>query len=85
VHLTLALFVTITGKSLMSHPRPSWASDEIQAWACDPDFGNPSGHSLTSMTFASFSSNHYLLFLAFLVGYSRMVLGVHSLNQVVFG
>ncbi len=85
VHLTLALFITITGKSMMSHPRPSWTSDEINAWACDPDFGNPSGHSLTSMTFAYFSSNPFLLCLALFVGFSRMVLGVHSLNQVFFG
>lgn len=85
-------------------PRPFWITTNIQAFSCSSQFGNPSGHSSSSMGMAMvvwldylIESEWYLIerrkilefLLAFAfgctVGYSRMFLGVHSLDQVVYG
>jgi len=86
-------------KTFYSNPRPYWSSENIKAWSCSSDFGNPSGHSMLSMTFSvthglsiydeSQNKNIFVLIFgviaALLVGYARLVLGAHSLNQIFFG
>ena len=88
--------------------RPFWASSDVKAFGCSTQYGNPSGHSLTSMGAALFLwldynqnaqnkegqfYNMYTRVFLFIVaitfglsiGYSRLFLGVHSLNQLLFG
>ena len=47
--VTFALFVMYVLKMVYRNPRPYWVSNKIEAWHCESDFGNPSGHSLGSM------------------------------------
>ena len=88
--------------------RPYWASEDVQAFSCSSQYGNPSGHSLFSMATAlviwldynqhaqehqgiwfSKGARVFFLIVALVfgatIGYSRMFLGVHSLNQLIFG
>lgn len=70
--------------------------------ACEPGYGNPSGHSLESTScFLSFSQvlidiwelgiiPQIIIYcidaiLILLINLSRVILGVHSVNQVIFG
>ena len=76
--------------------RPFWSADAVQAFHCTTQYGNPSGHAMTAfcagLLFA-FSQEKKVkagaigLALVFgsVVAYSRLFLGVHSLNQVLFG
>ncbi len=86
-------------KQQIQESRPIWFSDLIQRyeWFCPKDFGNPSGHSFAVFMmyepllsdFLSCTSNKarmlLVLLLALLVPQSRMYLGVHSANQIMFG
>ena len=39
----------ITGlKNIYKAPRPYWKNDDIDPKVCNVDFGNPSGHSISS-------------------------------------
>lgn len=87
-----------------ANPRPYWVSSDIIAYKCSNQFGNPSGHSMTTMAMAltlwldykETSNGSYgatrkaiLLALAILfpisIGFSRLILGVHSLDQICYG
>jgi len=90
-------------------PRPFWVSDDVQAFSCSNQYGNPSGHCFTCLgiplaiwlDYNAYSIKNpdakwtawYWRLLAFAfvlafpatISYSRMFLGVHSLNQVLYG
>lgn len=77
----------LTLKAFYSSPRPYWSSAEVKAWHCETDFGNPSGHSMLSIGFAITISYKKptcykvaFISIAILIGFSRLVLGAHSLN-----
>lgn len=118
-------------KMVYQNPRPVWKSDKILNLTTEGGFGNPSGHSFTSMLMficlyeilvnqnTYFKSKSYVnnvfqgkiiresevdieeisqnrkiakysllaltIILVILVGFSRIVLGVHSFNQVIYG
>lgn len=74
----------------------------MEAYACETDFGNPSGHSETVVAMSlilvlDFCKVHnppssvklmaiiFAGILSWSIAYSRLFLGVHSLNQVFFG
>ena len=99
---TLLLIVMNVTKLAYHNPRPFWVSPEIKAFACSGQFGNPSGHSETSIGMALtlwldlvYSTEGSILnkslwlmvslAFAFSIGYSRLFLGVHSIDQIVFG
>jgi len=82
--------------------RPYWVNTNIIAYSCSSQYGNPSGHSETSMGFALImwldycrtqDSHWWKKVVGFFVAtsfgvsiaYSRLFLGVHSLNQCLFG
>lgn len=46
--LGITLFTVITNlmKLLYADPRPFWSSDNIKAFHCSSQYGNPSGHTL---------------------------------------
>ena len=87
-------------KTWYSEPRPYWLNP-VGALKCSYSFGNPSGHSMNGIglpllycldLYHSTNRKCFLgLFLSIAgglgiaIGYSRVFLGVHSLNQVVYG
>ena len=92
-------------KLLNHQARPFWIpGTQIQAFTCEGQYGNPSGHSSYSMAVCLamwldlkdliperrwywiqilFAAS--LLSIPFVIAYTRLFLGVHSLNQVSFG
>lgn len=99
-------FFTNFFKIIYKSPRPIWKSEEIKI-SCNNGYGNPSGHSFTSMcvylSLAHLVTNYnyfykktvgvvlrfvifiVLLIIIGLVLFSRIVLGAHSINQVIYG
>ena len=49
IMLTAMLAMMNVTKLWYHQPRPFWVDEEIQAFDCTTQFGNPSGHSLFSM------------------------------------
>lgn len=88
-----------TIKQTLQESRPFWYSPniEINEWFCPIDFGNPSGHSFIVVLgyepilsdFVGTGPKKVLvgiwLILSALVLLSRMYLGAHSLDQIIFG
>ena len=86
-------------KQAFQQSRPIWHDSNIKNWEwfCPKDFGNPSGHSFASaLLFEPIVSDTLgygpfhimaipLILLAIMVPVSRMYLGVHSSNQILFG
>jgi undecaprenyl-diphosphatase len=92
---------TNTLKMIYQNERPNWIS-ELLTFSCNYGYGNPSGHSFTSIvvylclahiliTYFKVSRNIkiiifiFFLFLSFLIILSRVILGSHSINQVLYG
>ena len=84
--------------------RPYWEDPELFKDICDGGFGNPSGHSISSVYLYSALYIYLyetkmlenkniikiillLLFItyALLVVLSRLILGIHSINQILYG
>lgn len=102
---TFVVIMTVMNVTKLSYadPRPYWSSENVMAYKCSQDFGNPSGHSMTSMCVCMLLWLDYvysnpessglrktLLFIAAMcfalaIGYSRLILGVHSVDQIVYG
>ena len=92
VQLMIVLTFMLTMKNGYKDPRPYWSFSQVEAWSCSKDFGNPSGHSMSAWGFAvSYAWDKpklvkvSLVSAAITVSYSRLVLGAHGLNQVVYG
>ena len=102
----LVLILTNITKLSYHDPRPYWVDTpqgdtKIQAFSCSSQYGNPSGHSSTTMAMAlamaldfAHTGNKLVFKLlgfacaitfAVTIAYSRLFLGVHSLDQVLFG
>jgi membrane-associated phospholipid phosphatase len=80
-------------KLIFHSPRPYWLSLRVQAYVAETSFGLPSGHSQTSAAIWGFlaSAMRHRWFTAvcilmiFLIGLSRLFLGVHFLSDVLLG
>lgn len=86
-------------KQAFQQSRPIWYDDRIKNWEwfCPKDFGNPSGHSFAViLLYEPIISDaigywkyrpwgYVLVLLVIMIPISRMYLGVHSLNQILFG
>jgi membrane-associated phospholipid phosphatase len=74
-------------------PRPYWFDPRVQALASEPSFGMPSGHAQNSAAiwgfFASVIRRPWAVIaavvLVFLIGFSRLYLGVHFISDVAVG
>ena len=97
--LRLGLLLGISGglnealKVAFHLPRPYWVSPEVRALGSHPSFGLPSGHAQGAATFwglvAADARRKWLslfaIALIFLIGASRVVLGVHFPMDVIAG
>jgi membrane-associated phospholipid phosphatase len=80
-------------KLAMHAPRPSWLSEQVKAFASQPGFGIPSGHSQNSVVtwglLAARGQRRWMWWaagtIAFLTGLSRMYLGMHFPGDVLGG
>lgn len=98
-YFLFATFIIALLKLAFQQSRPIWYDSRIYNWEwfCPKDFGNPSGHSFAvillyepiisdSIGYNKFRPWGYILVLLFvMIPISRMYLGVHSLNQILFG
>lgn len=74
-------------------PRPFWVASQVQPWSSETSFGMPSGHATTAASvWGVLAANLRIKWatlliwlLVFLIGISRVFLGMHFLSQVVVG
>jgi len=99
IGLRVGLFLMISGgvnyalKLLFAQPRPYWIDPQIIAFRTESSFGLPSGHAQHATVFwgtlAASSSQPAILILVilivFLIGVSRVLLGVHFISDVMAG
>lgn len=80
-------------KFLFRTPRPSWVSDSVVGKVHESSFGLPSGHAQNAASVWGWMAVEVkqrwftivMLILIFLIGISRLVLGVHFLGDVLLG
>jgi membrane-associated phospholipid phosphatase len=91
--LLLSGIVNSYFKWLFHLPRPYWINEEIVAYTSETTFGAPSGHSQNAVSMWGLIAASIrkpwvwgsAIFLIFMIGLSRMVLGVHFLLDVITG
>src|SRR5688572_24103727 len=80
-------------KLLFAAPRPYWMSAEVKPFLHEDTFGIPSGHAQNSAAFTGIAAAWVkkpwawalVLVLTFLIGFSRLYLGVHFPHDIVAG
>lgn len=80
-------------KMIFKSPRPFWVSEKITAGADHNSFGLPSGHAMNSAAVWGWTARESgrdwvkwgMGVLVFLIGFSRIVLGVHFISDVLLG
>ena len=97
--LLFAIYISGVLKQALQKPRPTWYDTRIESWEwfCPKDFGSPSGHCFFVIVLYepivtdSIGLRKFrimlipLILLVTLMPISRMYLGVHSGDQVLFG
>jgi membrane-associated phospholipid phosphatase len=81
------------GKYLFASPRPYWVSARVEPLSIEHSFGIPSGHAQNSAALwgimAAWSGKRWAwitaIAIAFLVGFSRLYLGMHFAHDVIVG
>jgi len=95
----LALMLVLTGglneilKLVFHAPRPSWAISEVEVSHAETNFAMPSGHAQNAVGFWGLLAHSFgktwlwviAILVAFLIGVSRLYLGVHFLRDVLVG
>ena len=91
--LTSNLFNNV-GKLIFAGPRPYWVSSHVRAlWLTETSFGIPSGHAQIAASVwgmvAAYIKRTWVwvvsITVIFLIGFSRLYLGVHFPHDVIFG
>jgi len=93
VILLLNTSVNDAAKLAIHGPRPYWYSPEVKAYATETSFGAPSGHAqiatgVWGMLAVSLKKRWAWLLaggIIFLIGFSRLYLGVHFPHDVLLG
>ncbi len=91
--LVTSNLVNHAGKLIFASPRPYWVSSHVHAWWSETSFGAPSGHAQHGVVvwgmIAAFIRRRGVwaasVLLIFLIGFSRVFLGVHFPHDVVAG
>lgn len=74
-------------------PRPYWISDKVRAVVHESSFGLPSGHAMSAASVWGWMAIEFkkrwatisAIVVIFLIGFSRLVMGVHFLSDVLLG
>jgi len=95
IAIILALSNNLQGifKLLFADPRPYWVSARVKAFVAEGTFGLPSGHAQNAMALWGIMAAGIhkrwawivAFILAFLIGFSRIYLGVHFIHDVLAG
>jgi membrane-associated phospholipid phosphatase len=99
VGLRISVMLLLSGfsngflKLIFKSPRPYWVSDKITAGAEHNSFGLPSGHAMNSAAVWGWTAREMgktwakwvMGILVFLIGFSRIILGVHFISDVFLG
>jgi membrane-associated phospholipid phosphatase len=80
-------------KLLFADPRPYWVSAQVKAFVAEGTFGIPSGHAQNTIALGGIVASRIrkrwawmaAFALTFLVGFSRLYLGVHFVHDVLAG
>lgn len=80
-------------KELFHSPRPFWVDSRVNALANETSFGLPSGHSQNAAALWGTLAGHFKktwltivsILIIFLIGLSRLYLGVHFTRDVISG
>lgn len=80
-------------KLSFADPRPYWVSARVKAFTAEGTFGTPSGHAQNAMALWGIMASGVrkrwawiaAFTLAFLIGFSRIYLGVHFVHNVLAG
>lgn len=96
LYISVNMYIVTLGKLVYHAPRPYMTNPDIKVYDCTQEFGNPSGHSMMSPFFLFMTLDLYKyidhtnkrFYIAItlsiswiiLVGFSRLYLGVHSMN-----
>ena len=80
-------------KLLFADPRPYWVSAQVRAFIAEGTFGIPSGHAQNAIAVGGIIAARVrkrwawivAFVLAFLIGFSRLYLGVHFVHDVLAG
>lgn len=93
VALLASVYVNTLGKVLFAGPRPYWVSSHVRPLWAESSFGVPSGHAQHAMSIWGMAAvvvkktwfTALSVFLIFMIGFSRLVLGSHFPHDVVVG
>lgn len=97
LRVTFVLITSVTMnfyvKLWFAGPRPYWVSDRITYFSAESSFGIPSGHAQNAVSVWGIIAAGIrktwawvaAIALAFLIGFSRLYLGVHFVHDVVTG
>lgn len=89
--LTVTYYIVSSIKGVVERPRPFIIMPDANLFALEKSFSFPSNHAASAFMAATILSEFFsswragLFFIAGLVGYSRVYLGVHFLSDVVAG
>jgi len=91
--LFLSTGINSVFKMAAASPRPYWVDPRVQPFGAEQSFGMPSNHAQTAMAFwgtlawqkGGQALRTAVIVLVFLIGLSRIVLGVHFLGDVLVG
>ncbi|MEW6404270.1 MAG: phosphatase PAP2 family protein [Chloroflexota bacterium] len=95
VGFILMLSISLYGvtKLIFAGPRPYWVSASVKAYSAESSFGVPSGHAQDAVsvwgTMAAYVGRRWAWIVAiivmFMIGLSRIYLGVHFVHDVILG
>ncbi|HSL29766.1 MAG TPA: phosphatase PAP2 family protein [Anaerolineales bacterium] len=91
--LATSNYINAIAKVLFAAPRPYWVSAEVEPFSEESSFGTPSGHAQNAVAnwgIMAASLNRRWAWaaafvLAFLIGFSRLYLGMHFVHDVLVG
>jgi membrane-associated phospholipid phosphatase len=80
-------------KVIFHSPRPYWFDTQIKAFSSESSFGMPSGHAQISSSVWGLLAGKFsqtwirisLVLIIFIIGFSRVYLGVHFISDVLVG